>query len=50
MQDGKYGLLSQTDLEKIMNWVVERDKLILIDGAINKFKDSKLVAAVTYSS
>ena len=50
MQDGWYGSFGEREMKKIMDWVSAGGKLVAVDGALGKLKDSDYSSLSEYSS
>lgn len=50
MQDGWYGSLRDREMKKMMDWVSAGGKLIAVEGALNKLKDSDYSSLGEYAT
>lgn len=50
MQSGWYGSFGEREMKKVMDWVSAGGKLIAVEGALNKLKDSDYSSLAEYNS
>lgn len=50
MQDGRYGDFGDRQMKKITDWVKSGGKLIAVEGALNKFRDSDYSALSKFAN